>query len=180
MDEFDPVSEPPSKSELKRRMNDLQKLGESLVELPREKLDRLDLPDNLRQAIDETRRIHSNGGLRRQMQYIGRLMRSFNAEPVAEQLRQWQSRHNADNTFFHQLERWRDQLIEDEANSLGRFLLEYPGADSQQIRALARNARKELAAGQAPKSSRALFRLIRETAEHAENALSHDSNDDMI
>lgn len=176
MDEFDPTVEPPSKSELKRRMNDLQKLGESLVELPRDKLDRLSLPDNLRQAIEETRRISSNGGLRRQLQYIGRLMRSFDAEPVAEQMRQWQSRHNADNAFFHQLERWRDQLIADDAN-LGGFLQEYPSADSQQLRTLARNARKELAAGQAPKSSRALFRLIRETAE---NSLSHDSGSNML
>ncbi len=173
MDEFDPSTAPPSKSELKRRMTELQKLGEALVELPRDKLERLALPDNLKSAIDEAKRIHSHGGLRRQLQYIGRLMRSVDADPIAQQMAQWNSRHNADNARFHQMERWRDRLIDNDSH-LDAFMQEYPLVDVQQLRTLIRNARKEAIAQSTPKSSRALFKLIRETSETTESTTHTD------
>lgn len=162
MEPFD-ESAPPSKSALKRQMTELQKLGETLVSLPKDKLDRLPLPDTLRAAIDEARRIHAHGGLRRQMQYIGRLMREFDAQPVADQLQRWQARHNEDNAHFHQLEHWRDRLIADDA-SLAQFIEHYPLTDLQPLRTLIRNARKEAAQQLPPRSSRALFKLLRQIA----------------
>ncbi len=164
MEQFDPEILPPSKSAVKRQMTGLQKMGEELVALPKDKLDRLKLPDELRGAIDEAKRITAHGGLRRQMQYIGRLMRGFDAQPVAEQLLQWDSKHNDDTEHFHQLERWRDRLLNDES-SLGEFIAAYPHTDIQSLRTLIRNAHREQEQQRPPKSSRALFKLLREITE---------------
>lgn len=163
MEEFEQEILPPSKSAIKRQMTELQQMGEELVALPKDKLERLSLPDTLRNAIYEAKRITAHGGLRRQMQYIGRLMRSFDAQPVADQLQQWHAKHNDDTERFHQLERWRDRLLHDET-SLNEFMAVYPHADTQPLRTLIRNVRKEQEQQRPPKSSRALFKLLREIA----------------
>ena len=151
----------PSKSQLKRAMQALQDLGEELVNLPGQKLDKLDMPEALYDAVREARRITKHEARRRQMQYIGRLMRDLDTEGIAEQLAEIKGESDAAKATFHAVERWRDHLIADDA-ALTAWLAEHPGEDAQSLRNLIRNARKEAAAGKPPKSSRELFRRLRE------------------
>ena len=156
-----------SKSEIKRQMTALQKLGEEMIGLSKDKLDKLDLPENLRDAINAAKRITAHGGLRRQMQYIGRLMRIIDAQPIAAQLEKWRNHHSDENVIFHQMEQLRTRLLEDDA-SITQFISDYPNADAQQLRALIRNARKEALLQQPPKSTRTLFKLIRSIIEQTQ------------
>jgi len=88
-------------------------------------------------------------------------MREIDTAPITEQLARWEGKHTAENAYFHGLERWRDRLIND-ANALSEFMALHPTTDSQQLRTLIRNAQKEQAAAKPPKSSREIFRLLRE------------------
>lgn len=151
-----------SKTRRKQLMHDLQELGEALVELPKDKLQQLDLPENLRDAIMEARRITAHGGRRRQLQYVGKLMRNVDPEPIQVKLDQWNGNHAEETARMHRLESWRKRLIEDDA-ALGDFLTRNPAFDVQHLRTLIRNARKEAQQNKPPKSSRELFRLIRDT-----------------
>jgi len=157
----DEGDEPISKTKRKAAMDELQDIGVTLVGLPKEKLNKLNLPEVLLDAVNEAKRITANGATRRQAQYIGRLMRNVDTTPILEQLQRWEGKNTAENAYFHRLENWRTRLIADE-NSLSEFLQEYPGTDTQQIRTLIRNARREEAANKPPKSSRELFKLLRE------------------
>ena len=154
--------EPISKTKRKAAMDELQDIGVTLVGLPKEKLNKLDLPESLLDAVLEAKRITANGATRRQMQYIGRLMREVDTAPIIDQLQRWEGKNNAENAYFHQLERWRTRLIEEEA-ALAEFIGLYPKADIQQMRTLIRNAKREQEANKPPKSSRELFKLLRET-----------------
>lgn len=156
--------QPLSKTRRKAAMDELQDIGVTLVGLSKEKLAKLDLPESLADAVLEAKKITSNGAIRRQMQYIGRLMRDVDTAPIIDQLQRWEGKHSAETAHFHQLERWRERLIGDE-EAIAEFMRQYPGADSQQIRTLIRNARREQAAGKPPKSSRELFKLLRELTE---------------
>lgn len=150
-------------------MEALQDLGGKLVELPRDKLDKLDLPENLRDAVLEARRITSNGAIRRQMQYIGRLMREVDTAPIEDQLQRWEGKHNAETAHFHQLERWRERLLTDDS-AMAEFMQLYPQTDSQQMRTLIRNSQREHLANKPPKSSRELFKLLRDITENESDA----------
>lgn len=159
-EEFDEFDDQPSKSQRKRDMHALQDIGEQLVDLNKDRLNQLDLPENLRDAVVEARRIHAHGARRRQMQYIGKLMRTIDATPIQAKLDEWNGASREQNAKFHMLERWRDRLLaEDEA--LSELARDCAAADIQKIRTLIRNARKEQAAGKPPKSSRALFVELR-------------------
>lgn len=146
-------------------MDALQDIGATLVELPKDRLAKLDLPEVLRDAIVEAKRITANGAIRRQMQYIGRLMRDIDVEPIVDQLQRWEGKHNAETAHFHQLERWRTRLLEDD-NALSEFMQLHPNVDTQQLRTLIRNSRREHLDNKPPKSSRELFRLLREISEN--------------
>lgn len=159
--EADIEDSPLSKTKRKAAMDALQDLGVTLVDLPKERLAKLDLPEALNDAIREAKRITANGAIRRQMQYIGRLMRNVDTAPIIDQLQRWEGKHNAQTAYFHQLERWRTRLIEEEA-ALQDFMSHFPAVDIQQLRTLIRNARREAAANKPPKSSRELFKLLRE------------------
>jgi len=150
----------PSKTRRKQEMHDLQALGEQLVGINNERLRQLTLTDNLLAAIIEAKRITAHGARRRQMQYIGKLMRTIDAAPVQAKLDEWNGISNVHNAKFHQLEHWRERLLADD-EALSELARECAAADIQKIRTLIRNARKEAAAGQPPKSSRALFRELR-------------------
>lgn len=164
--EEDEEIQPVSKTKRKEAMLALQDLGEELVKLPASKLDKLDLPDELRRAVEDCRRFTKHGAIRRQLQYIGRLMRGVDEAPIARQLAAWRGESDEEKALLHRIERWRDRLIEnDEALTL--FLNEYPQADATQFRQLIRNARHEAANNKPPKSSRAIFKLVREVAESA-------------
>ena len=157
--DIDDAPAPPSKSQRKRESSALQDLGRALVKLPEERVKRLDLPDTLRAAVLEAQRIQSHGALRRQMQYIGKLMRDVDADPIAGQLAEIRGTSDRAKAAFHALEHWRDRLLADD-QALTEWLAHHPECDIQQLRQLIRNARKEAAQGNPPRSSRALFRLL--------------------
>jgi ribosome-associated protein len=157
--DIDDAPAPPSKSQRKRESSALQDLGRALVKLPEDRVRRLDLPDTLRVAVLEAQRIQSHGALRRQMQYIGKLMRDVDADPIAGQLAEMRGPSDRAKAAFHALEHWRDRLLADD-QALTDWLASHPECDIQQLRQLIRNARKEAAQGHPPRSSRALFRLL--------------------
>jgi ribosome-associated protein len=158
--------EPISKTKRKAEMDELQDIGVRLVGLSKDRLAKLDLPERLLDAVNEAKRITANGATRRQKQYIGSLMREVEVAPIIDQLQRWDGKHSAENAYFHQLERWRDRLIADD-RVVSEWMIKYPQTDSQQLRALIRNAQREQAANKPPKSSRALFILLRENSESA-------------
>ena len=149
-----------SKTQRKRQMLEVQALGEALTALTEEQLAELGLPERLLDAVVAAKRIHKFGAMRRQLQYIGRLMREVDAEAIAARLDAWKGASREATAQLHLLERWRTRLIEDEA-ALAEFAASYPGCDVQKLRALIRNARREHEAGQAPRSFRALFQELR-------------------
>ena len=155
--------EPLSKTKRKAAMQDLQDLGEELIGLNKTRLAQLNLPETLFEAVKEAQRITSNGAIARQRQYIGRLMREIDTAPIADQLARWNGSHQEENAHFHRLEKLRERLLADDG-ALSDYLREHPEADSQQMRTLIRNARKEAEANKPPKSSRELFKLLRDQA----------------
>ncbi|MFA5081033.1 MAG: ribosome biogenesis factor YjgA [Hydrogenophilaceae bacterium] len=151
-----------SKSQRKRDVEALQAMGTELVKLSRDRIKKMDLPEDLRMAVLECQRITSHGALRRQMQFIGKLMRNVDPEPIAEQLAEVRGESDVAKARFHDLERWRTRLLEDDA-AVTEWLTRHPDGDAQQIRQLIRNARKEAELGKPPKSSRELFRVLRDS-----------------
>ncbi len=156
--------EAPSKSQRKRDMHALQDLGERLVELSAERLERIAMPDELREAVSEARRITKHEARRRQMQYIGRLMREADPEPIRDALDALAGNSAAETARMHRVERLRQQLLEDET-VLSNIALDHPGADLQHLRQLRRNALKEQEQGKPPKAFRELFRALKALSE---------------
>lgn len=160
--------EPVSKSQRKRDSIACQKLGETLVDLTGQKLAALPLPDHLREAILEARGIKSHGARRRQLQYIGKLMRELDTRPIAEALEGLQREGAQDAARHHRIERWRERLLAEGDNALGALLEDHPGADRQHLRQLLRKARKEQSAGGPQPAARSLFRYLRDLFEGEE------------
>lgn len=159
----DPFDEAPvSKSQRKREAHALQALGESLVKLNKSALAQIPLPDDLRNAIDEARRLHQHGALKRQLQYIGKLMRQCDVEPIRTAFKKVTNSFREDVEQHHELEQWRDRLLSDGDPALEKLLTEYPEVDRQHLRQLIRTAQKETASGKPPKAARELFRYLRE------------------
>ncbi len=151
----------PSKSQLKRDMKALQDLGERLVALPASRLDSLELPDNLREAIALARRITAHEGRRRQLQYVGKLMRHIDASPIAAALGHDDERHRAETAVMHAAERWRDTLIA-EPGQLKDFVARYPEGVLRNLHPMIRSACAEHAKGQRGRHYRELYREIRD------------------
>ncbi|MBL8497295.1 DUF615 domain-containing protein [Nitrosomonas sp. JL21] len=149
----------PSKTQRKKQMHALQDIGEQLVDLDDKRLKELDLPDSLLEAIQQARPMNKHGARRRQMQYIGKLMRTVDVLPIQEKLDAWQGVSVQHTARLHLLERWRERLLTDE-HALTEFAQAYPGADLQHLRILIRNAQKEKAADKPPKSFRLLFQEL--------------------
>ncbi|MCB5186666.1 DUF615 domain-containing protein [Methylobacillus caricis] len=169
-DELEPIS----KTKRKAEADALQDIGVKLVDLPKDKLKKLDLPETLLDAVNEAKRLTANGAIRRQMQYLGRLMRDIDTAPILDQLQRWEGTHTEENARFHRLESWRTRLIENES-ALAEFIKEYPQTEAQQIRNLIRNTKREQDAGKPPKSSRELFKLLRTITENNHNDDELDS-----
>jgi ribosome-associated protein len=167
------ADEPISKTKLKAEADAAQNIGKKLIDLSKDRLIKLNLPETLFDAVMEAKRLTANGAVRRQLQYLGRLMRDVDSTPIIEQLQKWEGKNNEENARFHVLERWRTRLIA-EPNALQKFLASFPQADIQQLRTLIRNAQREEAAQKPPKSSRELFKLIREVSEAANPAETSD------
>lgn len=163
--EADNEEESVSKSQRKREMHALQALGEELVELSVDQFKKIDLPEDLRIAILEARRIHQRGARKRQMQFIGRLMRNVDAAPIQEHLDTLRGHSQRAAQQLHNIERWRDRLLAEGDSALEELLQSYPHADVQNLRQLLRNANKEALANKPPSAARSLFRSLRELLE---------------
>jgi ribosome-associated protein len=149
-----------SKTRRKREMLDLQALGGALAALPEAQLARLQLPEELREAILEARRIRSHEAKRRQMQYIGRLMREVDAQPIRAQLAAVEGSSAQAAAAHRRLEAWRERLLEDDS-ALTDFAAAHPGADLQALRTVIRNSRQEQKQGKPPRAYRELFRMLK-------------------
>src|SRR5262249_47784647 len=134
--------EPVSKTQRKREMHALQELGEQLVGLTAAQLARLELPEKLLDAVQLAQQIHKFGALRRQLQYVGRLMRDVDSDAIAAQLEAWRGSARDATARLHALERWRDELIASDV-AMADLAAAYPGCDTQRLRTLVRNARRE-------------------------------------
>jgi len=152
-----------SKTRRKRQMLERQALGVALVELPESQLLEMLLEDRMREAIIEARRITSHGARRRQMQYIGRLMREIDPAPIRARLEAISSGSAQSAARHRRLEAWRERLLADDG-ALTAFAAEHPGADFQALRVLIRNSRKQLAQGNRARAYRELFRLIEQSS----------------
>lgn len=153
---------PPSKTKIKKQMHELRDLGEELTELGKDQLAQLDIPENLRDAIREMHRIKTFGAKRRQMQYIGKLMRDVETAPIIAKLNTWKGTSQQHIGYMHQLERWRERLLESDA-ALTELLAAHPETDVQRLRTLIRNTLKEREAGKPAKNYREIFQVLRET-----------------
>ncbi|WP_432257755.1 ribosome biogenesis factor YjgA [Cupriavidus sp. TMH.W2] len=155
--------EPKSKSQRKRDMTALQDLGAELEALAKDRLARVPMPEALADAIHQARRINSHEGKRRQMQFVGKIMRGLEDEEV-EVIRQalegFKGTSKAETARMHLIERWRELLLADDA-ALTRFLAEHPGSDVQALRNTIRNARKEKELAKPPRYFRELFQAIK-------------------
>jgi ribosome-associated protein len=156
--------EKPSKSAVKRAMTELQDLGAELVALSVDQLKKIDLPDDLRAAVRDCQRFTQHGAHRRQLQYIGKLMRGLDAEPIRAAIDDIKGISAAANARMHALERLRERFLEDE-KVIGEIAAAHPGADLQHLRQLRRNALKEQELGKPPRAFRELFRTLRELEE---------------
>lgn len=155
--------ERPSKSQRKRDMLALTELGAQLVELPASKLARLPLDDRLLHAIQECQAINKHGGRKRQLKFIGKLMREADADAIRDALEQLAAPHRESVRAFHRVEHWRDRLLDDGDPALAELLDEHPDADRQQLRQLLRNARNhKLSEAKQKQAARELFRYLRD------------------
>ncbi|RPI45592.1 MAG: DUF615 domain-containing protein [Betaproteobacteria bacterium] len=166
---------PISKTRRKKDMHELQALGEALVDLTSSQLAELGLPERLGDAVEQAKRISGFEARRRQMQYIGRLMRDVDAATIAETIARLRADRQRGNRQHHEIERWRERLLAEDA-ALTELAALAPDADVQQLRTLIRNARNEQARNQPPKAARALFRLLREILGARESPVRPDAD----
>jgi len=162
--EFEEEYERPSKSEAKRQSNALQKMGETLVEAPRDRVKRVPMPEDVLEAILMCQTITNHEGRRRQMQFVGKKMRTLDEEEVAQiqkAIDSWKGASKSETAAMHALERRREKLLTDD-NALTALLSEAPHLDVQQLRTLIRNARKEQAENKPPKAYREIFQILKQ------------------
>ncbi|GAA5177656.1 ribosome biogenesis factor YjgA [Niveibacterium umoris] len=166
----------PSKSQRKRDMHALQAIGEELVALSPQRLAKVPLPERLHDAVLEYARVGKHEAKRRQLQYIGKLMRDVDPAPIREALDAFAGVSRAEIARQHKLERFRERLLEDEA-VLGEIASAYPAVDLQHLRNLRRNALKEREAAKPPRSYREIFRILRDL-EYANDADQPEPGDE--
>ena len=144
-------------------MHELQALGAALAALPESQLQAMNLAEDLLGALLEAKRIKSHEAKRRQMQYVGRLMRSLDPAPIRARLAELEGNSAQATARHRRLEAWRERLLGDD-EALTAFAAEHPGADLQVLRTLIRNARKEASLGKPPRAYRELFRVLKDIA----------------
>lgn len=162
---------PPSKSQVKRDMHALQQLGERLVTLDAAHFTALareaELPERLVDAVIAARSITAWGARKRQLQFVGKLMRDVDPEPVRRRLDLWAHGHDVDSERLHALERWRERLLA-EPGALDALASEFPRADRDRVRSLVARAQEERVRGAPPRAYRELFRALKAIATDAE------------
>ncbi|MFC6632602.1 ribosome biogenesis factor YjgA [Microbulbifer taiwanensis] len=170
MQEFDDYEDelPKSKTRVKQEMHELQDLGKQLTELGKAQLAEVPLDEDLREAIDTLHRIKSNEARRRQLQYIGKLMRSADAEAIEEVLNRFKERDQQHLRFDKMAEDWRKRLLEEGNTAQSEFFDRYPQADHQQLRQLVRDSNREIKNSKPPTNQRKLFRYLRDFFMNAE------------
>ncbi|AMP03970.1 DUF615 domain-containing protein [Collimonas pratensis] len=176
--EFEQEYDRPSKSQLKREMTALQKLGEELIAESRDRVKRVPMPEDVRDAILECQQIKDHEGRRRQTQYVGKKMRTLEPHEIAEiqkTLDSWRGLSKADTAAMHALERHRDRLLKDDG-ALTELLAHHPELDVQHVRTMIRNARKEQAENKPPKAYREIFQLLKELQKSSGNQDQNDSD----
>jgi ribosome-associated protein len=155
----DDIDAGPSKSLRKRQSHDLQALGEALIDLPQDTLDALSLPETLHDAVMLARRITKHGGLYRQKQLIGKLMRKVDAEPIRAALAARRAQQSTQARQFHLIERWRARLIT-APNALNEFIEAYPNASRAAFQQLIERARHERDNKRTAAAARELFHEV--------------------
>jgi len=162
--EFEEEYERPSKSEAKRQSNALQKMGETLVEAPRDRVKRVPMPEDVLEAILTCQTITNHEGRRRQLQFVGKKMRTLDEEEVAliqKAIDSWKGASKSETAAMHALERRREKLLADD-NALTTLLAENPQLEVQHLRTLIRNARKEQTENKPPKAYREIFQILKQ------------------
>ena len=165
-------------------MSELQKLGEELVEAPRDRVKRVPMPEDVKEAILMCQTITNHEGRRRALQFVGKKMRTLNEEEVAviqRTIDSWKGASKAETASLHALERRRDKLLSDDT-ALTVLLEENPELDVQHLRTLIRNARKEVAESKPPKAFREIFQILKDLQKKkkadAAAAADEEANDD--
>lgn len=151
-----------SKTQKKKEAETLQKLGEKLVKLSVEQLEEIDMPEELSGAVRDAKTMKSHGALKRQMQFIGSLMRKADPEPIRKAIDEIEHGNYKKAMEFKETEKWRDELLAGNRELLEEILVKYPSADRQQLSQLVRNTLKEQKNSKPPKAFRALFRYLSE------------------
>jgi ribosome-associated protein len=182
-DEYDldmPEDRPPSKSMLKRASHELQELGKRLLAMPDSRLDDIGMEERLRDALADYKTTRSFEGKRRQLQFIGKVLRGVEVEPLREAVASFEAGHARDALSLHEAEAWRKRLLDDEKQALTEWMNEFPETDVPQLRALIRNARKDAAAAPENRNGRAyreLFQLIKKALVAAHEGGADDSDE---
>jgi len=157
-----------SKSQRKRDLDELRQLGAKLLDFSEDSLRRMELPEALLEAVLTGKRITSHVARKRQLQYIGKLMKTIDAAPVREAVAAREHQHDTTTREFHRLESLRDRLLVAGDDAVPAVLAQFPRADRQRLRKLVRQARQEQATGQPAGAARALFRFLRELQQGAQ------------
>ncbi len=152
-----------SKTQVKKEMHALQTLGGSLVNLSQAQLDKFNLSETFLYAIAECKKIKSNSALKRQKQFIGKLIRKEDIEHIEQQLNEITQTQHKEVRQQHLVEGWRDKLIDTQVDHIQAFITQYPQCDRQQLRQLTAKARQEQGLDKPPANTRKLFKFIRET-----------------
>jgi ribosome-associated protein len=150
-----------SKTEKKREATYLQEIGVKLTRLSVDQLDRIEMPQEMRDAVDHAKSITNHGGLRRQLQYIGTIMRNIDHSLIEETVHDIENAQLREVMLFKEIEVWRDRLIGGNDSLLEEILAKHPETDRQQLTQLIRNAKKEAEAGKPPKAFRVLFKYLK-------------------
>ena len=156
----------PSKTQRKKAVHELQDLGEALVELSEERLAQVEMPDFLRDAVAAARGITAHGARKRQFQYIGKLMRKVDAEPIRAKLDAWLTQSRGPALAHRRAEKWRNRLL-DEDGALSDLLREYPRADATYLQKLMDATARERETGHPPRSFRLLYKALHALMEKA-------------
>jgi len=165
----------PNKSQIKRDISVVHDLCEEILQLAPAQIERLDLPDNILIAMLEAAKMPFKGARKRQLKFITSLMRKIDLDPIQEKIDKIKAKSAHASRELHQLEKWRERLLSDDKQAITDFITQHSSADAQLLRQFIRNSKQELEKQKPPKSSRALFRYLREIIE-AENT----SNDFLI
>ena len=150
-----------SKSQRKRDATAAQQLGKDILALSADAQNSIELPENLSKALDDARRIKKNSALKRQLQYIGKLMRHIDLEPIREQYLKLINHYDKDIKELHRLEKWRDRLLAEGDKALEDLIIEAPNTDRQHLRQLIRQSAKETKLKKPPKSAREIFKYLK-------------------